>query len=999
MLKLYPQNRLLLSDCFDQQKLIKNGRKSNAFLLLILFFTVHFASAQINANFNFENSMQGWTTTGYGEFAQTNTSACGIGNSTRANVYFNSTNILISPSLGTTTAAPINMTFDYKVLDYETLAAAAGNQVDIKAQWSNSAAGPWTTFFTVNLLSHIPSSNCTTKTATFTPAAGPLFVRFQNKAVGANSDIYYYFDNITFTEGNSTSCAPPSAIAVDPSTVTANAFTLSWIAPSNPPSLGYDYEIRSSGVAASGPIGLAASGTVEQGVTFANVTGLTPNTTYIIFVRSKCSSNDFSSWSSLNPITTLCLSATIPYTIPLSSAVLPDVPSCVTMENVNTDDRFWKTVAPIVGITGKVMQYTYNYAMPADDWFFTPLLTFTAGTSYRIAFKYKVSGYQEKLKVALGQLPAADAMSTTLLDLTIPSTTLGATQQYIDFTVPSDGDYSIGFQAHSNANSNILHLGEISVNFGPTCIPPTLPTASNVNKNAATISWNAATIIPQSGYVYEVRTSGNPGSGPVGLASTGTVASDTTTLNLENLESETDYRIYIASQCSGQDKSTWTVAVRIKTLCDYLELQPANDTVCQGQSATLQITDVAQDVKWYLSQDSSESIYTGNVFTTPQLQETTTYFAQASVVEADQNVKVGSGDQISQGYQNPFFSTWSNNHTQHIIQAQELKNQDMIAGPINSVALAITNAGSLPMIGLTIKIGTTSTAQLSQFIENSNFATVFMSPSYMPVLGSNIFQFTTPFEWDGFSNIVLEFCHGNPNASPTMNRGVLADDTEYISTIKANYFTATETAGVCANTTSNVVNYSNRPLFVFSATISCQNPQRTEVVALVNPVQPIIAEPIQTLTSEAMQDATLANLQPAGPDILWFATAEDALSLSNELPITTQLQSNTTYYAIRFENDCYSSPFAVLVTVQLGVTENSLEHLKVYPNPAATQITVANSHNISKIEVSNLIGQKLLHLTPNNSSVNIDLSALSSATYLLKITTAAGSKTLKIVKL
>lgn len=998
MSKNYSPSRYFGGIYCTNSRFVNNAALKVIHFLMLLLLVTSFASAQISGNFNFENSMQGWTTVGYGEFAQTSSSACGVGNSIRANVYYNNTNSLVSPSIGIGTGIPITMTFNYKVLDYESLAGATGTQVDVKAQWSNSVTGPWTTFFTLNALSHTVSTTCATKTVTFTPLAGPLYVRLQNKAVGADADIYYYYDNISFTEGGSATCAPPNTIVVQAASVTSNSFNISWIAPNVAPSLGYEYEVRTSGVAGSGPIGLAATGTKEAGITTADITGLIPDTFYTIFVRSKCSINDNSSWSSSAPRSTLCLATNIPYTMPLNAAVVPNSPNCVTIENVNTDDRYWKTANSTVGIVGKVIQYNYNYAMPADDWFFTPTLNFIAGTSYRIAFKYKVASYQEKLKVAIGSIPAADAMNTTLLELTIPSTTSGALQQFIDFTVPSDGEYSVGFQAYSNADSNILYIGEISVNFGPTCIPPTSPIVTNVSKTSATLGWTAATIFPENGYEYEIRTSGAAASGEIGLAASGEVPAGETTLNIENLAPETVYRIYIASKCAGQDRSTWTNGVRINTLCDFLELEQTDDIICQGSTATLQVAEVGEDINWYLSQDSNEIIFTGTTYTTPELQSTTSYFAQAKIVEANQIVKIGNGDQVTQSYQNPFYSVWSNNHTQHIIPAQELRNQGMIAGPLNSIALSVTNAGTLPMLGLKIKIGISDEIELTEFIDNSTFSTVFTSASYMPTLGENIFQFSEPFYWDGISNIVIEFCHANPAATPTMNRGVLADDTEYKSSIKANFFTATAAELVCANTSNNVSTYNTRPLFTFTGTILCQNPQRTEVVAVVNLVEPISAESTQIISVAAFEDATLANLEPNGNDILWFSNLEDALAISNQLPINTQLQSNTTYFAVRMSNGCYSTPFEIIVSVQLGMQEDSLENLRFYPNPVTEQMTISNGQEILSVKVYNMIGQEVLRYAPFATTFVVDLSKLSTGNYLVHLSTIDAFKTIKIVK-
>lgn len=994
----YEITKLLQCFCSQKQKIVSRVNQSTVAILLMLLLSSQVANAQLSGTFTFEDSMQGWTTAGYGEFAQTTVFTCGAGNSTRANVYFNGINHLVSPSLGISNGTLVTMSFDYKVLEYDDLTAASEEEVEIKVQWSNSASGPWTNFFGINLVSHNPSSSCTTKTKTFTPTAGPLFVRFQNKAVGTNTDLYYYYDNIIFSQGAVVSCAPASSILVNTASITSNSFSFDWVAPIIAPTEGYEYEVRTSGIAGSGANGLVTSGAVQQGITTAMINGLLPNTTYTVFVRSKCSDTNFSSWSSSIPLATLCVAENIPYIMPLNTAVVPALPNCVTMENVNTDDRFWITAASTVGITGKVLQYTYNYAMPAEDWFFTPMLNLTASTSYRIAFKYKVSAYQEKLKVAVGAAPASEAMTTTLLDLTIPSTTSGASQQFIDFTVPNDGAYSIGFEVHSNLNSNILYIGEVSVNLGPTCIPPREPFLSEINKTSATISWTAATILPADGYVYEVRTSGSAGSGTEGLVATGSTSTGITTVTLENLENETDYRIYIASSCGDQDRSTWTPPLRFKTLCDYTELQAVNTTICQGLTALLEVSSDGATIDWFETETSEEIIYTGTSYNTPPLQETTAYYTNSRIIEADQIVKIGNGDQIAQAYQNPFFSIWSNNHTQHIIPATELRDQGMTAGPLNSVGLTVTNIGSLPMIGLSVKIGSTTIPQLADFIDNSAFATVFTAVSYMPVLGTNVFEFTTPFEWDGLSNIVLEFCHGNPDAFQTMNRGVLADDTEYISSIKANFFIATDASVVCANTTDNINTFNIRPVFIFSGTIICQAPRRTEVVATVNQVQPIEASSVQILNVSVIEDATLANLEPNGIDILWFATETDALELLNQLLIDTQLQSGYTYYAVRAQNNCYSAPFAVLVTVALGVEKQDFTNLVVYPNPVKEQLTLSNTDEISALKFFNIIGQEVLSLSPHSSIVVVDMTSLSTGIYLIQVNTEIGSKIVKVHK-
>jgi hypothetical protein len=93
---------------------------------------------------------------------------------------------------------------------------------------------------------------------------------------------------------NPPTCFAPSVNAV--TTFTNTTATLSWNAPTVVPANGYIYEVRTSGAAGSGATGLVLSGTTSS--TSENITGLTANTSYFVYLRSDCGSGDLSSWSS-----------------------------------------------------------------------------------------------------------------------------------------------------------------------------------------------------------------------------------------------------------------------------------------------------------------------------------------------------------------------------------------------------------------------------------------------------------------------------------------------------------------------------------------------------------------------------------------------------------------------------------------------------------------------------------------------------------------------------
>jgi hypothetical protein len=95
------------------------------------------------------------------------------------------------------------------------------------------------------------------------------------------------------------------------------------------------------------------------------------------------------------------------------------------------------------GYTGNTLRYTYSTSLPANDWFYTRGIALTAGTTYRLTFKYgnNSTSYVEKMKVAYGTSASAGAMTTTLIDF--PSITGNVVQNAsLEFTAPSSGtDY------------------------------------------------------------------------------------------------------------------------------------------------------------------------------------------------------------------------------------------------------------------------------------------------------------------------------------------------------------------------------------------------------------------------------------------------------------------------------------------------------------------------------------------------------------------------------
>ena len=59
--------------------------------------------------------------------------------------------------------------------------------------------------------------------------------------------------------------------------------------------------------------------------------------------------------------------------------------------------------------------------------------------------------------------------------------------------------------------------------------------------------------------------------------------------------------------------------------------------------------------------------------------------------------------------------------------------------------------------------------------------------------------------------------------------------------------------------------------------------------------------------------------------------------------------------------------------------------MSIYPNPTASKWTIDSSRVINTVTLFNLLGQKVLEKTVNDTKVNIDASNFKTGVYILKV--------------
>ncbi|HLW42676.1 MAG TPA: T9SS type A sorting domain-containing protein, partial [Flavobacterium sp.] len=172
------------------------------------------------------------------------------------------------------------------------------------------------------------------------------------------------------------------------------------------------------------------------------------------------------------------------------------------------------------------------------------------------------------------------------------------------------------------------------------------------------------------------------------------------------------------------------------------------------------------------------------------------------------------------------------------------------------------------------------------------------------------------------------------------------------------------------------------------------NRAQVDVVVNQRPNQPT-GQTVQRVSA----GATVADLQMNQPGVIWFGSEADALAFTKQLPSNTPLVHNKKYYGVLVGgNNCASLPTEVEVRITLSTNDLDLTYLKYYPNPTDSELNISYVEAITKVEIFNIAGQRVLSKEFDANEVKVDLSGFGSGTYMVRIETETASQFVKVVK-
>jgi len=367
-------------------------------------------------------------------------------------------------------------------------------------------------------------------------------------------------------DGIKPACLPPNTL--NASAITTTSATLGWTAGGTETLWNLEWGIAGF---------TQGTGTMVSGLTANsyNLSGLTASTSYSFYVQADCGGTT-SSWAGPFSFTTLCNNInTFPYVesfdgttyAPMCWANVKTGGSGVGLWDRQTTGTF-PTCTPHSGAA--MSRYnSYSYTSGTTGILVTPGIDFPSDL-YEVRFwMYRDNGYPTNLDlVNIYYNTAPDTIGATLLGTINRSNTLApveatANQWYeYHFNMPV-GSTGIGryviFEGVSYWGNNIF-VDDVTIQPQPTCIAPSLLTASNITTTSADLGWT------ENG----TATLWNIEWGVFGFTQgTGTMVNGLTanTYNLTGLTAATNYSFYVQADCGGST-STWTGPFTFTTACD-----------------------------------------------------------------------------------------------------------------------------------------------------------------------------------------------------------------------------------------------------------------------------------------------------------------------------------------------------------------------------------------------------------------------------------------------
>lgn len=370
--------------------------------------------------------------------------------------------------------------------------------------------------------------------------------------LNTNSQAVFKVDNtVAIPDGTTYTWTPPScpgSTSLTTTNILVNSATVTWTPPSSVPSNGYEYVVTSTQGVPTGAGTAVATNT-------ADVTGLTSNTLYYVYVRSNCGTS-FGTWVAVGTFYTAC-DPFGDFTEDFEGAALNTVPNCWNTIETSTSTYAYVHIINSWTFGSKAVELYNSNDANSELFLVSPSLTALPSGTHRLRFKV---GGGNNFPLFVGTMSDPTNPTTFNAIEQVLTNSAGPVEYVINFNTTTTDTY-IAFQHGNGATYRSIFIDDIVWQPIPACIEPTVLNASNLTINSAELSWTE----------MGTATAWNIEYGPVGFTqgSGTTVNGVTNSYVLTGLTDNTEYDYYVQASCGGTAGSSyWVGPYTFTTACN-----------------------------------------------------------------------------------------------------------------------------------------------------------------------------------------------------------------------------------------------------------------------------------------------------------------------------------------------------------------------------------------------------------------------------------------------
>ncbi|MES2480000.1 MAG: T9SS type A sorting domain-containing protein [Bacteroidota bacterium] len=426
--------------------------------------------------------------------------------------------------------------------------------------------------------------------------------------------------------------------------------------------------------------------------------------------------------------------------------------------------------------------------------------------------------------------------------------------------------------------------------FTPPVVCTGTPTAGATSASSSSICFGASTTLSLptasagAGISYQWQSS------PDNIVAYTNIAGAVSSTYVASPSSSIYYRCVVT--CSSGPTSVNSTPVQITFANSVLTTTPG--VRCGTGTVSLSATgSTGTTMKWYAAATGGASLGSGSPFTTPTISSTTNYYVAAET-NASGIGQIGSGTSLtsSTSYPTAFGNYWYQEWQQIVYTAAELNAAGLGAGNITALAFNISGLpGPGSVSGYNLKIGTTTGTTISSFT-TTGLTNVFGPSTVTPASGWNTVTLSTPYNWDGTSNIIVDIrangAYGSANATTyytsTSGTTCLYAYTSS-STIGSGFFTSSPTPSTS----------TSRPNIRFTGNLVCSSP-RVTVAATVNTPPAFSISGTQTICNNTVATLSVSSTLSNFNTYVWSPATSLYTDLACTVAYTAGSSASTVYY-------------------------------------------------------------------------------------------------------